>query len=494
MCCQLMCACSRSGELMATSPRQPFVSRLVARYGSSILPFADVATAELPLSRLLRLGLLQFTVALATTLLAGTLNRVMIVELKLPALVVGLMLAVPLLTAPLRALIGYRSDTHVSVLGWRRVPYIWFGTLMQFGGLAIMPVALFILAGDTTGHRGVGVAASFLAFLCTGLGSHMVQTAGLALATDITPEKDQPRVVALLYLMLMVGMVLASVAYGAMLRNFNKVVLIQVIQGAAELTLLLNVFAVWKQEARGSAPTKAPIIARPPFRDAWRRFVADCPQVVRLLVAVAVGTFAFTLQDVLLEPFGGQVLQLGVAATTLLTAVMACGAIASFAIASKRASQGADPIRLGAVGAVIGMFGFAMIILSSPMLAPALLVLGALCIGFGNGLFSIGTLLRVMALPHKGEHGLALGAWGAVQATSAGLAMAVSGAIRDGVTGAVRDGRVGIPDPSNSLGYVASYLVAIVGLLVLLIVLGPLTAKRRSDVHSVPFGIAEFPA
>ncbi len=472
----------------------PLVSRLVSRFGPSILPFADVATKELPLPRLLRLGLLQFTVALATTLLAGTLNRVMIVELKMPALVVGLMLAIPLLTAPLRAVIGYRSDTHVSVLGWRRVPYIWFGTILQFGGLAIMPVALFILAGDTHGHRGVGVAASFLSFLCTGLGSHMVQTAGLALATDITPEKDQPRVVALLYVMLLVGMVVASLGYGAALRNFNKVTLIQVIQGAAELTLLLNIFAVWQQEARGSAPTKKPDVARPPFLVAWRQFVAECPQLIRLLTAVGVGTFAFTLQDVLLEPFGGQVLKLGVAATTSLTGIMAFGAIVSFAIAQKKASEGADPIRLCAAGALAGVMGFVLIILSSPMLSASLLMVGALCIGFGNGLFSVGTLLRVMSLPHQGEHGLALGVWGAVQATSAGVAMAAAGAMRDWVSAATEHSQGRLADPVPGLGYVSTYAIAVVGLFVLLVVLGPLAAKRRADVVPMPFGIAEFPA
>ncbi len=474
----------------AAPAKVPIVARLVSCFGPSILPFADVATTELPLPRLLRLGLLQFTVALATTLLAGTLNRVMIVEMKMPALLVGLMLAIPLLTAPFRALIGYRSDTHVSVLGWRRVPYIWFGTLMQFGGLAIMPVALHIMSGDTHGSPGIGVAFSFFAFLCTGLGSHMVQTAGLALATDITPEKDQPRVVALLYVMLLIGMVVASVSYGAMLRHYNKIILIQVIQGAAEVTIFLNIFAIWKQEVRGSAPTKAPAIARPPFMVAWRRFVSECPQLVRLLVAVGVGTFAFTLQDVLLEPFGGQVLKLGVAATTSLTGVMAFGAIVSFALAQKRASQGADPIRLCALGALVGVAGFALIILSSPMLSPPLLMLGALLIGFGNGLFSVGTLLRVMALPHHGEHGLALGAWGAVQATAAGVAMAAAGLIRDSVGGS----QAQLSGPFPGVGYVATYLIAVIGLFVLLVVLGPLAAKRRADARAVPFGIAEFPA
>ncbi|MDZ7651663.1 MAG: PucC family protein [Burkholderiaceae bacterium] len=82
---------------------------------------------------------------MAAALLVGTLNRVMIVELGVPAWLVALMVALPLLFAPFRALIGFRSDHHRSVLGWRRVPYIWLGTLLQFGGLAIMPFALIML-------------------------------------------------------------------------------------------------------------------------------------------------------------------------------------------------------------------------------------------------------------------------------------------------------------------------------------------------------------
>ncbi|MEY3912485.1 MAG: hypothetical protein RL509_529, partial [Pseudomonadota bacterium] len=115
--------------------------------GTRFLPFADAASPDLPLSRLLRLSLFQVSVGMALVLLVGTLNRVMIVEMKVPATLVSTMVALPLLFAPLRALIGFRSDNHRSELGWRRVPYIWMGTLMQFGGFSIMPFALLVLAG-----------------------------------------------------------------------------------------------------------------------------------------------------------------------------------------------------------------------------------------------------------------------------------------------------------------------------------------------------------
>ena len=186
-----------------------FSLRKLVSIAPCYLPFADVATKDVPLSRLLRLSLFQVTVGMALVLLVGTLNRVMIVELAVPATLVAGMLAIPLLFAPLRAFIGFKSDTHRSALGWRRVPYIWKGTLYQFGGFAIMPFALLVLSGYAEAHdtpRIVGLSAAALAFLLVGAGIHIVQTVGLALATDLVKEDDHPKVVGLMYVMLLFGM------------------------------------------------------------------------------------------------------------------------------------------------------------------------------------------------------------------------------------------------------------------------------------------------
>ncbi len=166
------------------------VALLWKRVGPRFLPFADAATAEVPLSRLLRLSLFQVSVGMAAALMVGTLNRVMIVELGMAAWLVALMVALPILAAPFRALIGHRSDTHASALGWRRVPYIWLGTLLQFGGLAIMPFALLVLTGKgELGLAWLGHAGAAAAFLMTGAtkpfvdkGSYSLKSAlGLAL-------------------------------------------------------------------------------------------------------------------------------------------------------------------------------------------------------------------------------------------------------------------------------------------------------------------------
>jgi BCD family chlorophyll transporter-like MFS transporter len=427
---------------------------------------------------------------MAMVLLIGTLNRVLIVELSVPAWLVSLMVGLPLVFAPFRAFIGFRSDNHRSALGWRRVPYIWMGTLLQFGGLAIMPFALLILSGDTHGPMWIGQFASAFAFLLVGAGLQTAQTAGLALATDIAPESSRPNVIALMYVMLLVGMVASGLAFGKLLANFSELRLIQVVQGAAVMTMALNLAALWKQEARNTARAAATASAK--FLDSWREFCKHS-RAIRFLVTVGLGTAAFNMQDIVLEPYGGQILHLPVGATTALTAMLAGGMLAAFSLAARFLGHGADPYRIAAYGVVIGLFAFAAVMLAAPMASPLLFRLGVLLIGFGGGFFCVGTLAGAMARERNGESGLALGAWGAVQATSAGLAIALGGAVRDGIAGLAARGALGPAMTGASVGYGAVYQIEIVLLFAALVAIGPLV---RSGVHSgqsTRYGLAEFP-
>jgi MFS transporter, BCD family, chlorophyll transporter len=473
--------------MQQSSPKPAFWQTVGMRF----LPFADAASSELPLARLLRLALFQVSVGIAAVLLNGTLNRVLIVELNTPTWIVALMIAIPLLVAPFRALIGYRSDTHRSVLGWRRVPYIWFGTLGQFGGLAIMPFALILLTRPDT--FALGLAASCLSFLLTGAGMHVTQTAGLALATDIAPADKRPRVVALLYVMLLVGMMLAAFSVGSLLGNFSATKLIQVVQGAAALTLVLNVVALWKQEARGSA-LKTPAKSDPTFAEIWASFTAQ-PSARRLLLAVGVGAMAFAMQDALLEPYGGEILGLSVGSTTSLTGAWAAGAMIAFALSARRMAAGTDPLRLAGFGAVAGVIAFLMALFAAPLASVSLLFVGAAFIGFGTGLFSVGTMIAAMGLAQKDNAGLALGAWGAVQASCAGLGIGLGGLIRDGMAYAALHDTMGATLAGRATGYGTVYFLEIILLLLALVVLGPVTNAQRYQalVKSERFGLSEFP-
>ena len=461
--------------------------------GPRFLPFADVATADLPLARLMRLALFQVSVGMAVVLLNGTLNRVMIVELEVPSWLVALMVSLPLVFAPLRALIGFRSDTHRSALGWRRVPYIWMGTLLQFGGLAIMPFALIVLSGDTNGPPVFGDIGAALAFLLVGAGLHTTQTAGLALATDLAPESARPRVVAFLYVMLLVGMVVSAIVFGLVLANFSEMRLIQVIQGAALLTMILNIIALWKQEARQPSLV-APDEPRPSFSEAWQAF-RRAGLSRRVLIVVGLGTAAFSMQDILLEPYGGEVLRLSVGETTALTAMLGAGTLTGLALAARWLGAGIDPYRLAAFGVLAGVIAFSAVIFAAPFESPAMFRTGAVLIGFGGGLFAVGTMTAAMALARDGQSGLALGAWGAVQASAAGLAIAFGGAARDVASDLASRGTFGSALAGPATGYGFVYYVEIVMLFVTLAAIGPLV-RPATDLRTKPigsFGLAEFP-
>jgi BCD family chlorophyll transporter-like MFS transporter len=472
------------------------------RVGTRFLPFADAASADLPLSRLLRLSLFQVSVGMALVLLNGTLNRVMIVELGVSASLVALMVALPIVFAPLRAFVGFRSDHHRSALGWRRVPYLWFGSMALFGGLAILPFALLVLTGEGHGPAWIGQLGAALAFLLVGAGLHTVQTAGLALATDLAPAETRPRVVALLYVTLLLGMVLSAGLFSLLLTPFSHLKLVQVIQGAALVAVVFNAVALWKQEARDpKAAARRAEQPQLPFRAAWRQFIAR-RHARRLLVAVGLGSAAFSMQDILLEPYGGQILRLGVGATTVLTALMAGGSLLAFALAARALQRGADAMRLAASGVLVGVLAFAMVIFAEPLQSAWLLRAGAVLIGFGGGLFSVATLTVAMGLDtgvdgSDGEaaNGLALGAWGAVQATAAGAAIACGGALRDGVSTLAVRGALGPALESPAVGYSFVYHLEIALLFATLVALGPLvrTTVLSNNPHAGRFGLAEFP-
>ena len=444
------------------------IIRTWSTLGPRFLPFADAATPDLPLSRLLRLSLIQVSVGMALVLMVGTLNRVMIVEMKVSATLVACVVALPLIFAPFRALIGFRSDHHRSALGWRRVPYLWMGTMVQFGGLAIMPFALLVLSGmgqSSHAPHWVGQGAAAIAFLLVGAGLHTTQTVGLALATDLATPESRPKVVGLMYVMLTLGMIGSALIFGAALAEFSPGRLIRVIQGAALATMILNVTALWKQEMRSRAYTGARD-SEPDFMASWRSFTQG-GNAVRRLLAVGLGTMAFTMEDVLLEPYGGEILQLSVGATTSLTATLAIGGLLGFGLASKVLSKGADPFRMAGMGALTGIPAFLLVIAAAPFASPLMFGLGTLLIGFGGGLFGHGTLTATMNLAPEHQRGLALGAWGAVQASAAGVAVAVGGIMRDLVAM--------VAGPTN--GYVSVYCIEIVLLAVTMIAMAPLVKK-----------------
>jgi MFS transporter, BCD family, chlorophyll transporter len=296
-----------------------------------------------------------------------------------------------------------------------------------------------------------------------------------------------------MYVMLLVGMVASGFIFGMLLENFSQLRLIKVVQGAATVTALLNLIALWKQEPRNPKATAANV-PRPEFSATWRDFIAQ-KGARRFLVALGLGTAAFNMQDIILEPYGGEILGLGVGATTTLTAMMAMGALVAFAAAARWLQKGGDPYRVAGFGVLLGALAFAAVIFAYPLDSTILFRIGVTLIGFGGGLFSVGTLTAAMGLESSGRTGLALGAWGAVQACTAGAAIAAGGALRDVISALATQGAFGEALVGPATGYGVVYLIEIILLFATLAMIGPLVRNRAAKEKTISskFGMAEFP-
>jgi BCD family chlorophyll transporter-like MFS transporter len=160
--------------------------------------------------------------------------------------------------------------------------------------------------------------------------------------------------------------------------------------------------------------------------------------------------------------------------------MLAGGGLLGFVLAGRQLARGADPLRLAAYGALAGLPAFSAVIFSAPMDAGWLFRAGALGIGFGGGLFAVGTLFSAMRMDGGGLIGLALGAWGAVQSTGAGLAMFFGGALRDVVSQLTAGGAYGAAFAAPATGYSVVYHVEMLLLFVTLVAIGPLVRRRRT--------------
>jgi BCD family chlorophyll transporter-like MFS transporter len=285
--------------------------------------------------------------------------------------------------------------------------------------------------------------------------------------------------------MLLLGTIASALVFGLALQEFSPGRLVKVIQGAALATLVLNSLALWKQEPRQRGRLAEPA-AEQGFGAAWRQFMQG-PQALRRLVAIALGTLAFGMQDVLLEPYGGLMLAMSVGQTTLLTATLASGGLLGFALASVwlgrqhaalAATSGQGPgsaaasaaaWRVCSLGATLGVPAFALVALAAPLQSVGWFVLGVGLVGLGLGLFGHGSLTATMNDAPAGQTGLALGAWGAVQATAAGVAVAAGGLLADSVASF----------SSAGFGFRFVYLFELALLLVTIVVMAPLWRRSR---------------
>jgi|YNPBryunderm2012_1023409.scaffolds.fasta_scaffold07693_3 BCD family chlorophyll transporter-like MFS transporter len=379
--------------------------------------------------RLLRLSLFQLGLGFSVVVFNGALNRVLIAEEQIPAGIVGWLLSLGLFVAPARALMGFRSDREKKTFGYRRLPYAWYGTMLVFSGLSAAPFSLLLLskASQLNSEVPFSVAIFFctLIFLLYALGVHVGQTGYLALVTDLTPKHERSRAMVLLWIALIIGQIISAFVIGFFLEDFHPMKLVQVMQSASVVFLVLAVAAIWKQDR----PVELEDDAEDFSSQVWALLSA---RKMRLFFAMLFfGALGLTAQDILLEPYGGQVLGMSVAATTRLTALWGIGMLIAMLIAWQAIPRLDSPLPVTLTGCLVGLAGFALITTASAARSVVMFASGAMVVGIANGLFLISTLSLITYLADIKTAGMYVGLWGLVQTSAAGLAALAGSNLRD---------------------------------------------------------------
>ena len=366
---------------------------------------------------ILRLGLVQTALGAVVVICTSTLNRVMVVELALPAMVPGLLVAAHYAVQILRPRWGFGSDA-----GGRRTPWI-------IGGMAVLALG-GVGAAAATAWMSVdpvaGLIAAALAFLMIGVGVGASGTSLLVLlATSVSTER-RPAAATIVWLMMIAGFAVTAGTIGALLDPYSAERLVTIVVAAASIAFVVTVLAVWGIEQEPVSPSgDAPAPAfRVVLAEVWRE-----PTVRRFAVFVFVSMLAYSAQDLILEPYAGLVFGFSPGQSTALSGVHHGGVLAGMlAVGGICTLLGRR--RAGMLGAwVIGgclCSGLALIGLAFgggavdwwPLRANVFLL------GIANGAFAVAAIAMMMAIAASGRsrrEGTRMGVFGAAQAIAFGL-------------------------------------------------------------------------
>jgi MFS transporter, BCD family, chlorophyll transporter len=364
-----------------------------------------------------RLGLVQAMLGAVVVLTTSTLNRVMVVELALPALLPGLLVALHYAVQLSRPRMGFGSD-----VGGRRTPWIAAGiTVLALGGAGAAVGVTWMATAP-----GLGITLAAISFVMVGLG---VSAGGTSLLVLLAKRVDEPRrasAAALVWVMMIVGFAVTAGVAGKFLDPYTPQRLITVSGCVSLLAVAVSCLALWGLEGHGQA-VAAPAKAKPNFRAALAQVWAE-PDARRFTIFVFVSMLAYSTQDLILEPFAGALFAFTPGESTQLSGVQHGGTLAGMLLAAL-AGRRIGGARLGSlrVWTVCGCIASGLALLGL-VLAGALaphwpLRANVFVLGVANGAFSIAAIGSMMSLASADQTqsqetraGTRMGLWGAAQA------------------------------------------------------------------------------
>ncbi len=355
-----------------------------------------------------RLAGFPLGLGLASVLVSGTLNRVMIVELGLPATLVGLFLAIPVLIAPVRVWLGYVSDGY-PIRGKRREPYIVLGALVA--GLGVSGATLIVL--NEAAALPVVAGGGLLAFMAFGLGHTLASNTFEALLADKFSGAQRPRAVTLYKVAMFAGILGGALVLGRLLEPFDTGRLLVVVLGVMGVYAALAALAVRRQEPKvPDLDETARQAAGEPFLAVVRSVIWTNPAARRFFILVMLSVLGTLAQDVLLEPYGALVLEMSVAQTTRLTAIWGTGTLLAIVSAGMYLIARVGYLPVLRAGLLLNVLVFVGIISAGALGSVSVFRALVFLLGIGTGLSMAGLLTAVIEFTTFARAGLLMGVWG----------------------------------------------------------------------------------
>ena len=375
----------------------------------------------------LRLAGFPLGLGLTSVLVSGTLNRVMIVEMNIPASLVGLFFALPLLISPLRVWLGYRSDAF-PLWGLRREPLIIFGSLLA--GLGVAGATLALVESPTLSL--LVTAALVTAFIAYGFGRNLSSNTFEALLADKFTGDQRPRAVTFYKVAMFVGIMLGALLLGQLLDPFSEPRLLAIVITAAVGSFLLTILSIVRQEPRRDAiQTESQEARSTDFWTTFKTMVWADPQIRRFFIFVMLTVIGTLAQDVLLEPYAGLVLNMSVGQTTTLTAIWGAGTLLSMGAAGAWLIKRYGYVRVVRVGLVMGVVTFLSLILSGALYLRGVFLVLVFFLGVSTGLSASGMLSAVIDFTTPERAGLLMGVWGVAHNLGQAVGNLIGGVVVD---------------------------------------------------------------
>ena len=376
-----------------------------------------------------RLALFSIAYGLSGALIGGTLNRIMIADLGLPASLVAFFFTVPLIISPVRVWLGYRSDGF-PIFGKRREPYIVLGAI----GIGLGIIAASSITAGATNATALFVLSGILSFLLYGLGRNLAHNTYQALISDRYTGTYRTRAVTFYEVATLLGSVMGAGFIGKALETFEPAKLMSVSIGVAVVILVLAILASFGQEEKNQVVQTAAEQARKlPFQQVLRDVVLADPQV-RMLFTLVIFTFIGTLaQDALLEPYGGLVLGMSVGETTRLTMYWGLGVLASMLLSGIFLIKWLGHMNLMRTGIIVSILVFVGLIVTGIAGNASIFKNLVFIMGLGTGLAGAGMLSSIISFTTPIRAGMLMGVWGVANMVGHAVGNLFGGVIVDGV-------------------------------------------------------------